>query len=177
LLLPLDAGYTGSPGERFASFLSGLLRTSPNALFFSGLARRLLNKSTSLLCARSRLFTPVRAQVWGRADVVHTRASPAHLGVSLRIVLVEALIHSSPSRIVGESASTHKHTMARKIEGAALPRDRVLVYSCICASSIAYASPSVLARRSRSIPPSARPCVASPPKYARPHTLVQTPRA
>jgi hypothetical protein len=43
---------------------------------------------------------------------------------------VEWLRHSSTSRIVGGSSNTHKHTMAREIEGVVHPRSctRVLMY-------------------------------------------------
>jgi hypothetical protein len=73
------------------------------------------------------------AQIVFAAEFVHAALPPTwersafRFGVFDSTTPVEALIHSSTSCIVGESASTHKHTVARKIEWAVLP---ALAYSC-----------------------------------------------
>jgi hypothetical protein len=98
------------------------------------------------------------------------RASPARLGAPLPIVHlsspdptrpVEGLRQSSTSCIVGGSSNTHKHTMAREIEGVVLPRvcTRVLMYPR------AVHRPSCASRLSRTwrASLSAKACVAVPP--------------
>ncbi|KAJ7815908.1 hypothetical protein B0H13DRAFT_437360 [Mycena leptocephala] len=183
-----NAGHTGGLGASSRAPMASSFRIS-HAVSPDGAnadiapARRTRSWKSTPLCARSRPFTPVRAQGWERADhlwctgadVARVRISLAHLGAPLRIVRlsspgstrpIEGLRHSSTSRIVGGSSNTHKQ---REIEGWCSP----LVHSC---TDVSARRPSIV----HHVPPtwraslSAKPCVAAPPKCARPHTLAQT---
>ncbi|KAJ7924284.1 hypothetical protein B0H13DRAFT_1978751 [Mycena leptocephala] len=136
ILLPLDtpqcnAQRWSSRSTRICVFLLGLERGSPR-LFFLAFPRRPECGHTPHSFSENYPSALRSVILTGGADVVPSRASssPARLGALLRIVLLSSpdstrlvgvLSHWPTSRIVSESASTHKHLMARKSEWVVLP--------------------------------------------------------
>ncbi|KAJ7794828.1 hypothetical protein B0H13DRAFT_2512082 [Mycena leptocephala] len=111
-------------------------------------ARRIRSwKSTPLLCARSRLFSLARVQGWERAALGSSlvrrsrRSSCPCFSADLGALYIARLrVPDSTRHSLTDFPHywRHKHTVARKIEWAALP---MLVYLCIRAWSITPRAP------------------------------------